>query len=262
MSLVRSAIYGVAAVWAVASQSALAETVRVEFSGTVQSFEGSEAGTATRLSTAEAEAALGGSIQIGTPFSGYIEYDDGAIPYPGQGSTEGGIGSASNMEIYSFGTPVNPITGAFDPYINPPKPAHEAIGEFVGDGSVSGIQVSDNELFLENAFPSFVQLSAGVYVQPPSGSRAALSGFYVLVEGAAPGSPLHSTSSVGIPWNLQSFPTASAHWLFEGSDGLSIYVDGTLDSLAPEPAEFGLVALALGTIAARRRAARERGTQP
>lgn len=67
---------------AITSQSALGALVRVGFAGSVTSFSGEiqTVGEPIPVSPADAEAALGRSIHVGTPFSGFFVYDDSAAP--------------------------------------------------------------------------------------------------------------------------------------------------------------------------------------
>jgi hypothetical protein len=70
-----------------------------------------------------------------------------------------------------------------------------------------------------------------------------MDGIIVRAIGGSPGSPLHSTSLVGIPWSMENFPASTAEWDF--TNGLTtVQVTGAVDYLVPEPEVVGLAALA------------------
>jgi len=216
----RRVIYALAALSAIASQSAFATTVRVDFAGSLSSITGYDASGA-QVSEAEAEAALGGSI--GSRFSGYVVYDDSAVLSDGYGEALGSPGQPPHPSwalYYTIGQ------------------SYSTIGNFVTSGGVV-TDVYDNETYLQNAYPSEVVFEA--------------DGFLLYANGAGPGEPLHSTSLVGIPWSLENFPNTSIRWsLYDSVDHLNLYPVGSIDHLVPEPAAFGLLALAVCMLLATR----------
>jgi hypothetical protein len=241
---------------AIASQSALGATIRVSFAGSVESISGYNftPGTAPiPISPAEAQAALGGSIQIGTRFSGSVEYDDADVPSDGQ--SEGGANP--NWSLFYFPSPYYPDGSLHSPPIGPDAAVQGEIGQFVGGGpQQSGLimEVFDNELYLANAAPSEVMFEGGFSHAPTTpNDPLVMDGVIVRAIGGAPGSPLHSTSLEGIPWSLENFPATNAQWSF--TNGLtSVSVVGNVDYLVPEPARAALVALAAcAMLAARKR---------
>ena len=233
------------------ADAARAAPVRVDFAGSVQGISGQHrddpnSGVSTPISPAEAEAALGGSIHVGTRFSGWLMYDDSALPH--DGNAEGGPFPypLPAWNQYWFPSPYFPGPG-----IGWPAAVHGEIGSFIAEGSVDTgaafiAEVWDNELDLDGASPSRIYLGANVLDGPQvGGGPIVLWGIELDAFGAGPGAPLHGTSLVSLPWDLESFPSTSAGWLF--SDGLtSVRVTGTVDQLSsvPEPACACLVALA------------------
>ncbi|HKC51092.1 MAG TPA: hypothetical protein VKF60_09895, partial [Myxococcota bacterium] len=203
----RAAIYAVATVLAVTSQSAFGVTVRVNFAGSVESISGvygpqSQYGVGTPLSLAESETALGGSIQIGTRFSGYAEYDDANVRSDGQGEFDVGGTVYPNWGLYYFPSPYYPDGTLHRPPIGPDAAIQGEIGEFVGGGTPqnSGLvmEVFDNELLLQNAAPSVILLEGG-FANSAIDPNGPLVMYQTIVRaiGGGPGSPLHSTSLVG-----------------------------------------------------------------
>ena len=118
------------------SLTAHAALVRVDFSGVVDEIRGPE-------------SALGGSIHVGTPFSGYLTYDDSTLPNDAQLETE----FAPAWAIYYFPGVVDGV--------------HGEIGDFVRTTSfVTLMEISDRELF-PSADPSHLYLAGGFATSTP-----------------------------------------------------------------------------------------------
>jgi len=246
--LVRAALLALAMLASFASQPATGALIRVDFAGSVEEISGQihqDAGPPIPVSSAEAEAALGGSIHVGTPFSGFFVYDDSAIQSSGAQESEGIPGFPTQaFAYYSFPNGMFPGPG-----VGPPFAAHGEIGSFVGDGQVgqggsAGIDVYDNEVHLDGAHPSSFFVSAGLSSPPASGDSIALTWLQFYASGESSGSPLHGTSLHSIPWDLESFPLTSAALFFHNGDNLQVRVAGSVTHLVPETAGAGLVALA------------------
>ena len=236
----RAATFALVTLFALSSQTARAALVRVDFSGSVDTIEGQLYPPGTPIPTAEAEALLGGSIHVGTRFSGFFLYDDSTVASDGY-PEGGGVPPFAAWALYFPGPGLGPTAGS-----------HGEIGSYVGDGPGAGsIDVNDNELLLVGADPSrlFVT-SAFVAGSSPAGGIPLLD-FWVYAAGAGPGSPLHGTSLVGIPWDLESFPSTSVVWHFRDGDTY-VSVTGTVDHLVPEAPAFGLLALAACAMLAAR----------
>jgi len=224
---------------AITSQSALGALVRVGFAGSVTSFSGEiqTVGEPIPVSPADAEAALGGSIHVGTPFSGFFVYDDSAAP------------SYSSPELP--GIPGYPESGFaqyfFLPSAGPYFAAGGEIGSFAGSGdtahaSSGEAETTDNEVYLTGARSTTLFITGGVTDSLAPPGEIALDAVELYLVGTGPGSPLHGTSLHSIPWDLGSFPQPEGVFAFiQGS--LSIQVDGVVTRL-PEPTGIGLVALA------------------
>ena len=251
----RAAIYGVATLLAITSQSAFATLVRVDFAGSVERFSGEISnyyGEPTPISPAEAEAALGGSIHVGTPFSGFFVYDDSAIP---QLSDLESAGSPASANYYSPND-VFPGPGLAD------FAAHGEIGSFVADGEVdhgdsASIEVFDSEVYLNGSMPSSIFITGGVSSPPAPEGAIALTLVRLYAAGGSPGSPLHGTSLHSIPWNLESFPRPDGNFVFQNGD-LSVQVDGAVTRLVPEPAGVGPLAVAACALLAAMQRVRHR----
>ena len=251
----RAAIYGVATLLAITSQSAFATLVRVDFAGSVERFSGEIfqlAGEPTPISPAEAEAALGGSIHVGTPFSGFFVYDDSAIP---QLSDLESAGSPASANYYSP-TDVFPGPGLTG------FAAHGEVGSFVADGEVdhgdsASIEVFDSEVYLNGSMPSSIFITGGVSSPPAPEGAIALTLVRLYAAGGSPGSPLHGTSLHSIPWNLESFPRPDGNFVFQNGD-LSVQVDGAVTRLVPEPAGVGPLAVAACALLAAMQRVRHR----
>jgi hypothetical protein len=189
------------------------------------------------LPSEEAEAALGGSIGIGTAFLGSFVYDDSATVRDGYPETDlpGQPGFSAAWALYF-----------------PTISTHGEIGDFVRD-SVSGggeIELRDNEQFLDGALPSGVFVAGGFASPPVPRGALSLMELQLIASGGDPGSPLHGTFlEQPIPWTSDSFPTATATFVFhDGGSPVSgerteIRVRGVV-TFVPEPARLGLVALA------------------
>ena len=238
----RAATYAVATLFAVTSQSALGALVRVDFAASVQDISGqiyNYYGEPTPVSPADAEAALGGSIHVGTPFSGFFVYDDSAVPIFSDPESAGNPGGVPGQAYAFYSFPPGPGAG---PYFA----AHGEIGSFVGQGN-SGqgnsarIEDYDNEMYIDGSHPSSIFIGAGVWDPATPEGVIAISMVELYGAGASPGAPLHGTSLHSIPWN--AFPYSSAVLVFQDGD-LQVSVEGALTRLVPEPAGAGLVALA------------------
>ena len=213
------------------SQLALAAVIRIDFTGSVTVILGAG------MTQAETEAALGDSIHIGTPFSGYLVIDDAAAPT--STSPQGDLESAS--ATYSFA---------------PPYVVHTEIGDYFSDtvappfeGSYIEMRVYDQQ----QGFETFTRVLA--YARESSLSRSG-DGMYLVsaILGLWPhryDDPLQDTSLAHVPWNLTAFPDSGINWSFANDPFASetAFVGGTLTSLSyqivPEPSPASLLALAV-----------------
>ena len=222
------------ALLALSTAPAFAAPVRVEFSGVVEAIDGRlEAWPNGAVSPDDAEALLGGSIRVGTRFSGFFLYDDAALTSDSDRETEI-VGGPATREWSLYFLPNDDLH-------NQAGQMHGEIGDYAGTGDWLTFDVWDNEDFLEGAAPSEVFVTGGV--DPPAVGDVVLQQIWIYVCGAAPGAPLHGASlSDSIPWTLAGFPQASASWLF--SDGTTqVRVTGALDRPVPEPSGASLMAL-------------------
>lgn len=243
----RSATYALVALLAIPSQSALGASVRVDFAGSVQSISGRvrddpNSAHEAPISSLDAETALGGSIHVGTPFSAYFVYDDSDTPsdgYPEGPTLDPNYPPTQSWALYFL-----------------PAAAHGEIGGFLADSPTSGAaaDVYDNELYLDGALPSYVDMAVGVAAPSSDSSTLVLRQIWLQATGGSPGSPVHGTSLAGVPWDLENFPLTSAHWKF--TDGITtVDVIGAVDQLSsvPEPMGASLFALAACALLAARK---------
>lgn len=222
--------------------NALGATLRVDFGGSVYLMQGHTIG-ASSGPIADPAAAIGGSVQIGGRFSGYLILDDATEPdFVWPESSDPLLPEAA---VYRFAWPDSVL--------------HIEVGDFVRETSFENldyptggfsIEVQDYELYTPPGSESLIRAHAflGEPAPGPGGSFVPTQMQLDFV-GGAPGLPLHSTSLATIPWNRTSFPTGYLHFYFHDGEGSEVEVGGILDQLSstpvPEPAlgALGLVAL-------------------
>ena len=176
----RAVAHAAAVLLAVASPQASAAPVRVDFAGSIDEISGYylEPGVEYReLSVEAAEALLGGSVHVGTAFSGYIVYDDSTLPSDG------------NLEPDDrpAGSRVPPAWALYFFYPPGPAAAHGQIGDFSDDSQGSAaMEIWDNERYLDGADPSSLYLAGG-FAGPVSGGEMALDQVILWASGASPG---------------------------------------------------------------------------
>ena len=251
----RRVTYLLTVLLAITSRSAFAIPVRVDFAGTVSGFTTEDtSGQGLQISQAQAEAALGGSIQIGSSFSGYVVYDDADVESDGQSESQylPTQKPVPNWSLYYFPSPYYPDGQFHSPPLGPNAESHGTVGSFVGQPGGLLMELFDNEIYLQNASPSVVMLEAGLGGTIP-GTSAAAGGFILRAIGGGPGAPLHSTSLVGIPWSIANFPASTIDFSFHDSvNNFNIDVLGTVTSLVPEPETLAFFALAAFLLLAAR----------
>jgi hypothetical protein len=206
--------------------SAWATPLRLDFSGHVDGY--------TAIDVYEPEAVLGGSIHVGTLFSGYVTFDDAATP--------------------------TTLSDCCDPYwrysfASPPWVLHAELGGYLADPyPAPGSTTATIDAVVSKATQSNSHVQIGAYTVPvatPGGFS--LSNFGIALYRAFDAPPLASQALSDVPWDLADYADALAVWDFEGPENLRVIVSGTLDSLTlsvvPEPESGVLVALgALGLI--------------
>jgi hypothetical protein len=209
-----------------ASHSALAGNVRVDYSGTIDQMT-SNFGSLT------------GTFEVGTRFYGHFTFDDSIAPTFEETEPE----TEASQAGYFF-----PAPGfAFHFEVGG---VSEDVGANAGGYNLS---VVDEELSPTPVMRSQVSATAFVGENPPNpGVDVVL--FYVHVEfrGSELGLPLHSTELGAVPWSLSEFPESWMYLHFATSDGGYPFGDfpaanGTIDQLSvsvPEPASAALAALA------------------
>ena len=227
---------------AASSGAGLAEPIRVDFSGHVTAV------LATGPDISDPVAAIGGSVQVGTLFSGFFTFDDGAAP------------SNINDEVID---PEDPLPAQWTYEFSSTQFAyHTQLGAFSTDpmaGSSFGVELDD----WEQATPpdsDEVRVTAQLAPYPPSpGPLVGPVYVFLILKGGSPGEPLHSTALSSVPWSLAAFPDQSTYdaisWQFFDGGGNIVYVQGSLDSLSavPEPAAgSSLAALAAFALLALR----------
>ena len=226
-----------AAVLTALASASTAAPVRVEFSGTGSRITGSS-------DIEDPEAAIGGSIHVGTRFTGYFTFDDAAVPQSFYPEVPYATPEYSVYQLpwpsWAFHTEI----GDFATDANSPDPSdtYKPLGGYT-------LGVDDFEATASPQFESDVQVLARVDNLPSATDPRSLVLWTVSVAllGGAPGEPVHSTSLAGIPWNLTAFPTTFAFWSFEGH-GSQVDIEGSLDHLAataPEPGGALLAVVAL-----------------
>ena len=212
-----------AALLVVVGDSAFAAAIRVDFAGAVTSVTGT---------VADPEAALGGSIQVGTRFSGHFTFDDSTAPFYHAAET------AFTREVSSYTIPL------------PEWDFHAELAGFsLDEGSTAagfGVQTADSELYSPQLYASSVVVFPVDLASDPVNGWV-LSDMHVGLIGSAPGLPLHGTALAGIPWNLTELPDATSEWDFSDGGLEQVIVAGSLDQLsfavmAPEPAGATLLA--------------------
>jgi len=213
-----------ASAWAAAmllaswSQSAAAAPIRVDFAGTIGSVQGSV------LSAPAAEAALGGSLHGGTPFSGYVVFEDSTTPFPADDS------------LYDFA---------------PPYVVHTELGSYVSDSIAPPVAGSHFLLRVRKdlTLGSAVAVYANDAAAPSSGTGLYLIDVFVFL-GQPSLQPFDFHSLAELQWDLATFPNATVSWDFKSTANagpVEVIASGTITSLSahvvPEPAA-GLLALA------------------
>jgi hypothetical protein len=232
----RAAIIASLVLWSAAAP-AFAARVRVDFGGTVVEVSGTSSGSVV----ADPEGAIGGSIHVGTPFSGYMIFDDSAPPedvYPGDDLTP-------PFTNYGFAWPESAL--------------HTELGGYVTEASHANLDFPTGGFILGlveyQAYPSEISVYAPLAEPPASPAELALVQLSLHLDGPAPGLPLSSGALREVPWNLESFPNGRLDWMWVDGDATSIVVSGTLDSLSvspvPEPGARWALALAAAAVSAR-----------
>ncbi len=213
---------------------AQAVTVRVDFSGTVDSVLGSG-------SMEDPIGSIGGSIEPGTPFSAYLVFDDAVPPIreePGHAS-------------YAFA----PSEAEF----------HSEVGDFVFDATYIDPDAPEFGIFSITLI-DYEVIWSQVYWQAwvidrPTGPDLAPDLFGVELAGDSSGEPLASSALSDVPWILESFPVAEMYWNFSNGSIETVYVNGTIENLSvtvPEPGPGALgAAMLVGLVALGFRRARD-----
>jgi hypothetical protein len=210
---------------AATSQLAQAVTVRVDFSGSVYSVEGSGY-------MEDPIGAIGGSIEPGTPFTAYLVFDDAVPPF------REGPGYAD----YAF----TPSEAEF----------HSEVGDFVFDATY--IEPDEPERIFSLTLIDREVMWSHVYWQArvgdrPTGPDLAPDLFGVELAGDSSGEPLASSALSDVPWILELFPVAELYWNLSNGNIETVYVRGTIENLSatvPEPGPGALVAAMLAGLVA------------
>ncbi|MBM4335111.1 MAG: hypothetical protein FJ108_04255 [Deltaproteobacteria bacterium] len=217
-----------------ASPMAQAVTVRVDFSGIVDSIGDSG-------DVGDPVAAIGGSVVPGTAFSGHFTFDDSVAPFhvSDSGSEHGITPGAGEFvsEVGAFTTDAS--------WVDPGDPLLGIFSIFLYDAA---------------AGPDPSSVGAAATLSPPPTGDLQLYIIELELDGDLPGEPLDSLSLADVPWSLAAFPNARVNWYFQNDVGSYVDVWGTIDSLSvtvPEPSAGALgAAMLAGLIALGFRRAR------
>ncbi len=227
----------------VAPASSRGATVRVSFAGHVSGFRETS-------DVSDPAAAIGGSIQVGTPFSGYFSFDDAAPPNRlSPGDPNEGFPTEADYRFRATDWAYHTEVGAFVTDVSPDIPFPPGLGPPLPGGYNIGL----NDWELSQFRPDEVIVGAQVGELPaPGGPIVGPVYVYLGLTGGALDEPLHSPSLSSVPWSLSAFsdPNPQVVWRFLGGGGRIVEVLGALDSLAvPEPSPDVSIALAGAVLA-------------
>ena len=228
-----------AAVLTSLASASTAAPVRVEFSGTVSSITGSS-------DIEDPEAAIGGSIHVGTRFTGYFTFDDAAVPqsfYPEVPDQRPPSHSVYQLPWPSWG--FHTEIGDFATDANSPDPSdlYKPLGGYALGSTTSKppprhLCESDVQAWAPGRRSSLGDGSAEIGAVDRRRLAARRCSGRAAARDLARRDPVEPHGA---------FPTTFAPWSFEGH-GSQVDIEGVLDHLAataPEPGVALLAAVAL-----------------